>query len=163
MNKTKYIAFYGMAIALYVVLGMTTKIPLISHIGTDLGYIVFGFCCYTFGWTALIIGIIGCLFESLLISGWVPIGWMLGQVAIGLLCGIVYKKYNNKAAHVIATIVAVFIGIVVIKTGVECVLYSIPLMVKVPKNLVAFVADVIPMLIGWFIGITYNKQIVPDA
>lgn len=162
MSKAKNVAYLGIAIALYVVLGMTMKIPLIAHIGTDLGYIVFGFCCYVFGWPAFIVGVIGCMIESLLVSGWIPIGWMLGQLAIGLICGWVYKKNTSKAVDIICTVVAVFIGIAIIKTSVECVLYSIPLAVKIPKNLVATVADIIPMLIGLFIGYRYGYLVKKD-
>ena len=156
MSEAKKIAYLGISIALYVVLGMTMKIPLIAHIGTDLGYIVFGFCCYVFGWPAFIVGVIGCMIESLLVSGWIPVGWMLGQLAIGLICGKVYQKSTSKVVDIIITVVMVFIGIGVLKTSVECILYSIPLAVKIPKNLVATIADVIPMLIGLFIGYRYG-------
>ena len=160
MSKAKYVAYFGIAIALYVVLGMMLKIPLIAHIGTDLGYVVFGFCCYVFGWPAFIIGVLGCMFESLLISGWIPIGWMLGQAVIGIGCGLVYKMKYLKWIDIICTAILVFIGVAVIKTGVECVLYSIPLAVKFPRNAIAFVADVIPMLIGLFIGYGYGNKVV---
>ena len=152
MKKTKLIAYLGMSIALYVVLGMTMRIPLIGHIGTDLGYIAFGVACFLFGWPAAIVGIIGCLIESLLVSGWIPIGWMIGQAAIGLICGVVYKKYDNKIIHILITVFSVFIGIVVIKTVIECNLYDIPFLVKIPKNTIAWIADTIPMLIGLFTG-----------
>ena len=160
MSKTKHITYFGIAIALYVVLGMMVKIPLIGHIGTDLGYVVFGFCCYTFGWTALIIGVIGCIIESMLISGWIPIGWMLGQALIGAVCGLVYRRNYNKIVDILVTVFSVFVGIVVIKTAVECTLYSIPVAVKMPKSITAFVADTVPMLIGLFIGYKYKGRVV---
>lgn len=148
--KVKLIAFLGIGIALYFALGCIMNIPVLAntHLQTDLGYIAFAICLYLFGWSATIVGVVGCLFESLLTSGWVPIGWMLGQVAIGLICGIVYKKIDKKIIHIIVTVVAVFIGVALIKSIVECSLYSIPFVVKFPKNCVAFVADTIPMIIG---------------
>ena len=156
--KTNKIAMLGMGMALYVVLGFTIKMPLISHIQTDLGYIAFGCFLYLIGWQACIVGVVGCLLESLIFSGWIPIGWMIGQLAIGLICGIVYKKTDNILIHVVTTIITVFIGVAIIKTGIECVLYDIPLMVKFPKNLIAFVADVIPMIAGYFVA----KRLYPD-
>lgn len=150
--KTNKITMLGIGMALYVVLGFAIKIPLIAHIQTDLGYIAFGCFLYLIGWQACIVGVVGCLLESLIFSGWIPIGWMIGQLAIGLICGIVYKKTDNILIHVATTIIAVFIGVAVVKTGIECVLYGIPLMVKFPKNLIAFVADVIPMITGYFVA-----------
>ena len=150
--KTKKIALLGIGIALYVVLGFMVKIPLISHIQTDLGYIAFGCLLYLVGWQACVVGIAGCLFESLIFSGWIPIGWMVGQLIIGIICGLVYTKTRNTVLHVIATVIAVFIGIALVKTMIECTLYGIPLMIKLPKNLIAFIADTIPMLIGYFIA-----------
>lgn len=162
MKKTRFIAYLGMSIALYVVLGMLVKIPLIGHIGTDLGYVAFGFACFAFGWPAAIVGVVGCMFESLLVSGWIPIGWMVGQAVIGLMCGYFYKHFNNKALHIIITVIAIFIGVGLIKTGIECVLYQIPLIVKIPKNMIAFIADTVPMLVGLWIGYNYKKVIIKE-
>ena len=162
IKEIKLVTYLGVFIALYVVLGMLAKIPLIGHIGTDLGYVVFGFACFAFGGPAAIVGIIGCMFESLLISGWIPIGWMIGQAVIGLMCGYFYTHYKSKVLHIIVTIIAIFIGIGLIKTGIECVLYQIPLIVKIPKNIIAFIADTIPMLIGLGIGHCYKKAIIKE-
>ena len=46
--KLKNIIALGLFTALYVVLGLTCKIPLIGHIGTDLGYIAFAVALYYF-------------------------------------------------------------------------------------------------------------------
>ena len=64
-----------------------------------------------------------------------------------------YKKCKNVWVNVLVTIVAVFLGIGGIKTAVECVLYNIPLLVKIPKNLIASVADCVPMVIGYLLTI----------
>ena len=159
--SVKKIAYLGIGIALYMVLGLVMNIPLLagSHIQTDLGYIAFGAFCFLFGWEACIVGIIGCFIESLIVSGWVPVGWMLGQLFIGVVCGIAYKKFNQRWVQIAVTIIAVFIGIGIIKTAVECVLYSIPVLVKFPKNFVAFIADVIPMIVGLFIGVMLKSRL----
>lgn len=158
---TRKIALIGILTALYVVLSFTVKIPLISHIQTDLGYIAFGVACASIGVPALIVGVLGSLFISLLTSGWVPIGWMLGQVLIGIICGLSYRKVKNMWANIGITILAVFLGVAVIKTIVECNLYNIPLVVKFPKNTIAFIADTIPMIIGYLIATkTAIKQVI---
>lgn len=164
-KKLKLICNLGMGIALYTVLGMMVKIPLIGHIQTDLGYIAFGAYLYLFGAAAAIVGIVGCLFESLLVNGWVPIGWMLGQMVIGLICGFMlkradrYKKKTIKVLAIAALVTAsVFLGIGFVKTIVECKLYSIPYEIKFAKNAVAAIADVIPMLLGIYVGKLVNRK-----
>lgn len=150
--KTKSICLMGLGIALYVVLSMTFKMPLISHIQTDLGYIVFGVYCVLFGWQGFIVGALGCMLESLIFNGWFPTGWIIGQIVIGVICGIAYKKFNSNAFKIVITVIAILIGIAGIKTLVECKLYSIPFAVKVIKNLFAAAADMPPMIIGLFVG-----------
>lgn len=158
MNKTvKHISYMAMGIALYFVLGLTLKIPIVGHLQTDLGYIAFGAWCAVFGWQACIVGAAGCLLESLLLSGWFPPGWILGQLVIGVICGMAYKKCNSNVLKIIITVFAVFLGIAGVKTLVECKLYSIPLAVKLSKNSVAAVADTVPMIIGMFVGEKMNK------
>ena len=154
MNKTKKITTIGILIALYVVLAMTMKIPLLAgtHLQTDLGYIVFGVGAVILGPISFLIGTIGCLFESLIFSGWIPFGWMLGQVLIGIMTGYACLKIKNNFVREGIGIVAVFLGVACIKTGVECTLYGIPLAVKFAKNFVAFMADSIPFVIGIFLG-----------
>lgn len=152
MNKTKYIAYMGVGIALYVALGMTVKLPLVAHISTDLGYVAYGTFLAIFGVPAVVIGTIGCIIESMLVSGWFPIGWALGQIFIGVTCGYVFVHCKNDIVNVIAIIVSVFIGIGIIKTIVECNLFGIPFDVKFAKNIVATIADIIPMIVGYYIS-----------
>lgn len=151
MKDIKRICFLGMGIALYVVLAAAVKIPLIGHIQTDLGYIAFGAYCEFFGPWGCIVGVFGCLIESLIFSGWFPAGWILGQIFIGLVCGFCYKRTKNKIVKAIVTIIAVFIGIAVIKTVTECLLYGIPFEVKFVKNTIASITDA-NMLFGMLIA-----------
>ncbi len=162
---TKKIAFLGIGIALYVVLGLIINIPLLAgtHLQTDLGYIAFSIFLLMFGWQAAIVGVVGCLVESLITSGWVPYGWLVGQLFIGVACGLVYTKTNKKWLHVIVTVASVFIGIVGIKTVIECAMFGIPLAVKAPKNLVAFIADAVPMVAGLFIGYPLRRRFRNDS
>ena len=150
--SVRTVALLGIGIALYVVLSFSIKIPLISHIQTDLGYIAYGFFLFHLGPLAALVGVIGCLLESIIFSGLVPLGWMAGQLLIGIICGIFYNKVKNSIINVGVTILSVFIGIALIKTIIECTLYGIPFPVKFVKNTIAFVADTIPMIIGYFLA-----------
>lgn len=153
MSQNKKVAYTAMLSALYVVLGMSMKIPLISHIQTDLGYFVFGVAVVILGPLGAVVGVVGCLLESQLINGWVPIGWMAGQLFIGVCCGLVFRGRGLKKIDVFDVLfvaLVVFCGVGAIKTMIECLLYHIPLLVKLPKNAIASVADTIPMVLGLF-------------
>lgn len=164
---TKDICKLALGIALYMVLSMTCKIPLIGHIKTDFGYVAFGTYCVTFGSVGTIIGVIGCIFSSMLFSGMFPVGWVFGQIAIGIITGKIstfyidklYKSNPDKATFRLCFIliaiwvaIAIFIGIIIIKTVIECIIFSIPIPVKLVKNTIAAIADYPPMLIGVYIG-----------
>lgn len=156
-KSVRYITYTAMGIALYVVLSMTMKIPLISHISLDLGYIAIALMCYHFGAiSGMIVAGAGCVINSLITSGWFPPGWFVGNLMIGMICGLVYKnlrfELSSKRLYNIAcaliTVVVVFGGICGIKTVIECQMYSIPYAVKIPKNAIAALTDSIVMVLG---------------
>lgn len=149
---TKRICVTALGIALYVVVSMTIKIPMIAHISLDLGYIVLAVYCYHFGpVSGAIVGGAGCVLISLLTSGWFPPGWLLGNIAIGGLCGSQYKK-NGSFNNIVVTVLSIATGIWVIKTAVECTLYGIPVSVKLVSNGVAAITDAVVMCIGVLIA-----------
>lgn len=163
--NTKKIAFLGMGIALYVVLSMTIKIPLVGHIQTDFGYVAYGAFLTFLGLPAIIVGVAGCIIESLIFNGWLPIGWAVGQLAIGLICGITFKRiaktenaFLRYAAYIIIISLAVFVGVGLIKTVIECGLYSIPFQIKFAKNCIATVTDIPPMVIGTVVAEIIHKR-----
>lgn len=129
---------------------MILKIPVVGHISLDLGYIVLAVFCYLYGpAVGAAIGAGGCTIVSLLASGWFPIGWLLGNLFIGWLCGKRYRESESvKWMDFAWTITAVVVGILGIKTVIECCLYGIPLLVKLPKNLIAAVMDAAVMCMG---------------
>lgn len=163
MNKNvKSICVTAMGIALYVALSMTAKIPVISHIGLDLGYVVLAVYCYIYGPIAgAIVGAAGCTLVSLLVSGWFPLGWFLGNLYIGFFAGefyipdLVVDDFSHKKTlehNLILTVAIVFVGIFCIKSVVEHLMYDIPYAVKLPKNAVAFLIDAVVMCIGIYIA-----------
>lgn len=160
-TKIRRICMTAIGIALYVAVSMIVKIPVIGHISLDLGYIVLAVFCYIYGGvTGAIIGSAGCTLVSLLASGWFPIGWFLGNAFIGWFCGtrLSYHRYANWK-NVAWCIASVFIGVFFIKTCVECLLYSIPLVVKMPKNAIAAAMDAIVMSVGIFIAPKIEKAV----
>lgn len=150
MNRTRYLCTTAIGIALYCALSMSMKIPLgIGHIVIDLGYIVFAVYAYYMGSiSAAIVGGASAAIMSVL-SGWFSLEWVLANIVIGVICGRLYKRSKNVYIFNMAvTIVAVAIGMLIVKTAVSCWLFSIPILVKLPKSVTAWVTDSVVMCIG---------------
>ena len=157
MNKTKKVVLLGILTALYVVLSFCMKFTVIGNIQIDLGYIVFAVACCIFGPRGFVVGAFGCAIESVLFSAYgFSISWFAANTVIGLLCGGAYLKFHKaKTSHLIVkmvmTLVFVFLGVGLLKTGIECKLYGIPFEVKIVKNIVATFIDTFAMWIGLWI------------
>lgn len=152
-RKTLKIARIGIGIALYVVLSMTLKIPIVGHIGLDLGYVVLAVYAYLLGCIpAMIVGACGCILVSLLVNGWFPLGWALGNLVIGFLCGLISEisddGFKGLCNMITAVLYSTVLGIAWIKTGVECLLYRLPFDLKYQKNLIAAWVDAAVMIVG---------------
>lgn len=148
MNKTRKIAFLGLGIALYAVLSAFVIIPIINRIKLDLGYIVFGIYLNKLGIISSIVGVLGCIIGNLLKGGSLPIAWAIGQLFIGVSLGYLLPKTNNIYLKILYCLISTFIGIAVIKTIIEVLMYQFPIALKFSSNFVAYVADVIPLIIG---------------
>lgn len=148
------LSILAIGIALYVALSMSVKIPIISNIGLDLGYIVLAVYCYYFGGIyGIIIGGCGCALVSLITSGWFPPGWFIGNIFIGYVCGQFFRKEDKFSYFNIFLIVfSVIIGIVGIKTLIECLMFHIPWIIKIEKNAIAAFVDIVVMVIGLIIS-----------
>ena len=157
--STKKIAIWGMLTALYVVMSAFLKFTLFSNIMVDLGYIVFAFALCLYGPWGTVVGVLGCALESILFSAYgFSISWCAANLAIGLICGFTFCRIKPIQLKAVIVIIAVAIGMLGVKTAIECPLYGIPLAVKLPKNAVAFGADTVTMLFGLlFYGMTYKK------
>lgn len=152
MNKTKYLCTTALGIALYCALSMSMKIPLgIGHIAVDLGYIVLAVYAYHMGGiSAAIVG--GCAAAIMsILTGWFSLEWVLANIAVGLICGRFYNRGRSRRAtlwNTGLTVLTVGLGMLVIKTAVSCWLWSIPVAVKLPKSVTAWVVDSIVMSAG---------------
>ncbi|MCR5097197.1 MAG: ECF transporter S component [Erysipelotrichaceae bacterium] len=152
MKKNQIIALYGIGIALYVVLSAFVNIPIVNRIKLDLGYIIFAIYLANFGMSATIVGVAGCIIAELLKGGSLRIAWPIGQTFIGLTLGYLYPKTKNSFLKALYTVIAVFIGIGLIKTVIEVAMYQFPLEAKFLSNSVAFLIDAIAMIIGVLLG-----------
>ena len=156
MNKTtKFVTLNGIGIALLVVLTMCLQVPVFENYYLCLGYVVMMVYCYKFGpASGAIVGSIGVILYCLLTSGLrgMP-GWTLGNLVIGIICGIAFVriKKNESAwirrfAMVVIIIATTAVGILGIKSLTECLLYAQPMVVRIAKNSYAFVADIAVMI-----------------
>lgn len=152
--KTKFnpvltITLLGALTALYVVLSAFLKINLIGNIQIDLGYLAFVVGLCMFGPWGAIIGVVGCALESILFSAYgFSISWAVANAIIGIVCGFVFLKTDKIGWRILAIVGACAIAMLGAKTGIECYLYNIPLLVKIPKNAVAFGVDTAVMICG---------------
>lgn len=151
----------ALGIALYCALSMSMKVPLgVGHIAVDLGYIVLAVCSYHMGSiSAAVIGGCSAAIMSIL-SGWFSLEWVLANIAIGLICGCFYKRDSDSQAmfwNIGLTVMAVGLGMLIIKTAVSCWLWSIPVLVKLPKSITAWVVDSVVMCGGICIAPRFTK------
>ena len=148
--NTKRITYLGILTALYVVLSFCMKFTVIGNIQIDLGYIAFAVALSIYGVSGSVVGALGCAIESILLSayGFSP-SWFVANLVIGIGCGLIYKHFeNNLIIKILATVAVVFLGVGLLKTIIECQLYSIPFEIKIVKNLVATMIDSVAMIIG---------------
>lgn len=150
--SSKKICITALGIALYVCVSMILKIPMIAHISLDLGYIILAVYCYHFGaFSGAVVGGGGAVLVSLLASGWFPPGWLIGNILIGIICGLSYER-DKTIKNMVISILMVIIGIFGMKTVVECVMYDISFEIKMVSNGIAALTDAIVMCIGVLIA-----------
>lgn len=156
-SSTQKICMLGMLTALYVVLSAFLKINIVGNITIDLGYLAFAVALCEFGVYGTVVGVVGCALESLLFSayGFSP-SWVVANLVIGFGCGLVFGRVKNVWGRIGAIVLFCAVGLLGCKTGIECALYNIPLLIKIPKNAVAFGID-IAVMIG---GLVLHKFIV---
>lgn len=156
-NKVKHTALCGIGIALFVVLSLCLQVPVFENYYLCLGYIVMAVYCYSMGTiSGTIIGTIGVILYCFLINGLrgMP-GWAVGNLAIGIIAGLAFRWSRNlenkmfkRIMCCIAIVIGTAIGILCIKSGVESILYAQPLFVRIAKNVYAFVADIVVLVVS---------------
>lgn len=158
-RSTKNLVTLSVLTALYVVLSAMFKVSLgIGNIALDLGYIAFTVALCQFGVWGTIVGVVGCMLESILFTAYgFSISWATANLIIGLGCGLVFTHTSNSWIKLAAIFGFCAIGLLGAKTIIECTLYSIPYAVKIPKNAVAFGADTIVMIGGLWMNDRLKK------
>lgn len=167
MNKTKKIATVAIFTALYFVLSALLKIPVVGHITLDLGYIALAVgAVYLGAIPAMLIGSIGAFLESALMSqrGVSP-GWILMNAIVGYFCGLVLHKAvdGDRKSFWIKAVIVVTVSMlagVVVKTLIDCALYDIAIVVKIPSSTTAWILDSLVMLvIGMPLSLALKKRL----
>lgn len=176
-TTTKKICITAMGAALFVVLSLCLQVHVFENYYLCLGYIVMGVFCYYFGpVSGITVGTLGVCLYCLLISGLRGLpGWAVGNVVIGLLVGLACKLTINIKSKLIrqiilitTVVIATVIGILGLKSIVECLLYAQPFVLRVAKNMTAFIADIVVLGISFPIALsiepimnkTFNNLII---
>ena len=154
---TRRIALLAVGIALFVALSMCLQVPVFENYYLCLGYVVMAVYCYSFGTAnGTIAGTLGVVLYCLVINGLggMP-GWALGNIAIGVCLGLMFrvtKRMKNPVLQTVLNIAAIAVGtaagILGIKSLTESILYGQMFMVRVGKNVYAFVADVVVLIVS---------------
>lgn len=152
---TRKVALTGIGIALFVALTLCLQVPVFENYYLCLGYLVMAvYCCCVDTVSGTLVGVLGVVLYCLLTSGLrgMP-GWAAGNVVIGIMLGLAYKaakKFNSQLIQTlilaVTIVVSVFLGILIVKSFVEYLLYSQPMLVRMGKNMYAFVADLVMLL-----------------
>ena len=149
-SSTKKLSINAMGVALFVVLSLCLQVPVFENYYLCLGYVVMTVYCYVVGTkSGTVVGTIGVFLYCLLINGLrgMP-GWAIGNLVLGIIIGITFKnvkRLKNPVIEIIISSVMIIIGtafaMLVVKSGIECLLYSQPIWFRAAKNIYAFVAD----------------------
>lgn len=155
--KTRFVTNTALGIALFVVASLLLQVPFFQNYYLCLGYIVMAVYTYFFGsLCGCLIGAIGTLLYCLIISHMNGvIGWMLGNVLIVMMLSAVFRmteKMRSQTVKVIiwaiVMILATLLGIVGVKSLTETLLFKVPIVTRMAKNVYAFVGDAVTLVIS---------------
>jgi uncharacterized membrane protein len=165
-GSLKKICLTAMGVALFVVLTLCLQVPVFENYYLCLGYVAMTVYCYYFGVASgIAVGFLGVIVYCLLTSGLngMP-GWSAGNIIIGFVVGMVCRltaKMQNRWLRQMfigaSVVISVAIGILGVKSLVETLLCSQPIILRMAKNGYAFVADALVMLISLPLCISLEK------
>ena len=164
--STKKLTLLAVGIALFVALSLCLQVPVFENYYLCLGYVVMAVYCYSFGTLAgTVVGVFGVILYCLVISGLrgMP-GWALGNLVIGLALGACYRMTRGMQSKVVRVVIQVVVivaatalGILVVKSVTEQILYAQPFVVRAGKNFTAFAADAVMLLLSEPICIALDR------
>ena len=156
-EKTLRLCVTAMGIALFVVLSVCLQVPVFENYYLCLGYLVMAVFCFSFGAIpGTAVGMLGVVLYCLVINGMrgMP-GWALGNAVIGISLGLTFmatKKMKNRwaanAINIAVIVLSCAAGILGVKSLTESLLYLQPFVMRAAKNLYAFVADTVMLIIS---------------
>lgn len=165
---TRKICYTAMGVALYIVLALCLQVPVFENYYLCLGYVSMMVYCYYFGAASgTIVGVLGVVLYCLLTNGLrgMP-GWAAGNLviglAVGLTCGFTKNMKSQALRNIIIAaviVVSTALGILGLKSFVEVILYAQPMILRMAKNVYAFVADVVVLIASLPICICLNGAI----
>lgn len=154
---TRKLCLTAMGTALFVVLTLCLQVPVFDNYYLCWGYGIMMVFCFYFGpISSTIVGTMGVVLYCLLTSGLrgMP-GWAIGNIIIALSISLACKYTDGLKKRgirylilMIVIVAATAVAILGVKSFVEMVLYAQPFLLRVAKNVYAFVADIVVLLVS---------------
>lgn len=151
------IALTAVGTALFVALSMCLQVPVFENYYLCLGYAVMAVYCRSFGTVSgTAAGTLGVVLYCLVTNGLrgMP-GWSLGNIVIGVFLGLSFRAAGHTGSAALRTVLCIAgitagtaLGILGVKSLTECVLYAQPFMVRAGKNVYAFAADAVVLVVS---------------
>lgn len=172
--SARRIARGALGVALFAVLGLALQVPVYQNYYVSLGYFAMAAWLYCFGTAdGTIAGTLGVILYCTITGGMrgMP-GWTLGNLAIGLILGPVFaytKGLRNRerrrpvpaaavyGIEIIAASAATALGILVVKSFTEVVLYAQPMTVRMATNAAAAVTDIVTLAIAVPVAVSLDR------
>ena len=155
--STRKITLTAVGAALFAALSLCLQVPVFENYYLCLGYAVMAVYCYSFGTACgTAAGTLGVVVYCLVINGLrgMP-GWAAGNIILGIVLGLTFKATRKlgegplrAAVHTAAVVAASALGILVVKSFTEVLLYGQPMAVRMAKNVYAFAADAAVLLVS---------------
>lgn len=168
------ISLMAVGVALFVVLSLCLQVPVFENYYLCLGYLVMAVYLYSFGTLAgTIVGFLGVVLYCVVISGMrgMP-GWSLGNIVIGVALGLTFRATRSipseilkTGIHCVVIVASTALGILVVKSETEHLMYAQPFLIRAGKNLSAFIADSAMLIISLpIVRIihSYARKFFPD-
>lgn len=156
-KKIQSLCITAIGIALFVVLSLCLQIPIFENYYLCLGYSIISIYCYSFGIRkGIAVGFFGVILYCLIINGLrgMP-GWAIGNIYICFVLSFTCKvaKFHNilwirYTTIILAIVLSTAIGILGIKSIIECMLYSQSFWIRTLNNIYAFIADCIVLIVS---------------
>ncbi len=155
-TKTSFITINALGVALFVVTSLAFPIRLIGNYFLLLGYAVLTIYCHCFGmYSGMIVGGLGTLLYCLVASSFNGlVGWVIGDILIGCVLGIVFQKTKTMKMlqryiiNIAATLLSCAVAFLLIKPLIETVMFSIAFPLRLAANVPGFSLDSLMIIVS---------------